>query len=164
MHGGDSAQKNSNCPHRQRPCRLGSSRRRPVDDEHRHRRCIQSTIDQVAASPFALAGSELVRVTVNNDEDAAAAVPHIVEGLEKRAASARADHRRFSLQRPHPAQEIPRSCARPRQKPQQSRQRFKRPQRRLELRCHGRMRSRESQASPHWRQLGIARSVAADAA
>ena len=42
---------------------------------------IQGTIDQVAA--LALAGSELVRVTVNN-EDAAAAVPHIVEGLEKR--------------------------------------------------------------------------------
>ena len=42
---------------------------------------VESTIDQVAA--LALAGSELVRVTVNN-EDAAAAVPHIVEGLEKR--------------------------------------------------------------------------------
>src|SRR6202021_2309650 len=42
---------------------------------------IQGTIEQVAA--LALAGSELVRVTVNN-EDAAAAVPHIVEGLEKR--------------------------------------------------------------------------------
>src|SRR5271156_4867684 len=42
---------------------------------------IQGTIDQVAA--LALAGSELVRVTVNN-EDAAAAVPHIVEGLDKR--------------------------------------------------------------------------------
>ena len=42
---------------------------------------IESTIAQVAA--LALAGSELVRVTVNN-EDAAAAVPHIVEGLEKR--------------------------------------------------------------------------------
>src|SRR5580658_1410959 len=42
---------------------------------------IQGTIDQVAA--LALAGSELVRVTVNN-EDAAAAVPYIVEGLEKR--------------------------------------------------------------------------------
>src|SRR5580698_1384982 len=42
---------------------------------------VQGTIDQVAA--LALAGSELVRVTVNN-EDAAAAVPHIVEGLEKR--------------------------------------------------------------------------------
>src|SRR5208337_5366588 len=42
---------------------------------------IAGTIEQVAA--LALAGSELVRVTVNN-EDAAAAVPHIVEGLDKR--------------------------------------------------------------------------------
>src|SRR5580700_6207060 len=42
---------------------------------------VQSTIEQVAA--LALAGSEIVRVTVNN-EAAAAAVPHIVEGLEKR--------------------------------------------------------------------------------
>src|ERR1700734_3961292 len=42
---------------------------------------VPGTIEQVAA--LALAGSELVRVTVNN-EDAAAAVPHIVEGLEKR--------------------------------------------------------------------------------
>src|SRR5271170_8195336 len=39
---------------------------------------VQSTIDQVQA--LALAGSEIVRVTVNND-DAAAAVPFIVEGL-----------------------------------------------------------------------------------
>ena len=38
-----------------------------------------STVEQVAA--LARAGSELVRVTVNN-EDAAAAVPHIVEKLE----------------------------------------------------------------------------------
>ena len=42
---------------------------------------IASTIDQVEA--LALAGSEIVRVTVNN-EAAAAAVPHIVEGLDKR--------------------------------------------------------------------------------
>jgi (E)-4-hydroxy-3-methylbut-2-enyl-diphosphate synthase len=42
---------------------------------------VASTIDQVQA--LALAGSELVRVTVNND-DAAAAVPFIVEGLAKR--------------------------------------------------------------------------------
>ena len=42
---------------------------------------IAGTMEQVAA--LALAGSEIVRVTVNN-EDAAAAVPHIVEGLEKR--------------------------------------------------------------------------------
>jgi (E)-4-hydroxy-3-methylbut-2-enyl-diphosphate synthase len=40
-----------------------------------------STIDQVEA--LALAGSEIVRVTVNNEE-AAAAVPAIVEGLDKR--------------------------------------------------------------------------------
>ena len=42
---------------------------------------VQSTVDQVQA--LALAGSEIVRVTVNND-DAAAAVPHIVEGLARR--------------------------------------------------------------------------------
>src|SRR5438105_4740261 len=41
---------------------------------------IGGTIKQVAA--LARAGSELVRVTVNNDA-AAQAVPHIVEGLEK---------------------------------------------------------------------------------
>ncbi|MGO9316576.1 MAG: flavodoxin-dependent (E)-4-hydroxy-3-methylbut-2-enyl-diphosphate synthase [Terracidiphilus sp.] len=42
---------------------------------------VASTIEQVAA--LALAGSEIVRVTVNNEE-AAAAVPLIVEGLDKR--------------------------------------------------------------------------------
>jgi (E)-4-hydroxy-3-methylbut-2-enyl-diphosphate synthase len=42
---------------------------------------VAGTIEQVAA--LALAGSEIVRVTVNNDE-AAAAVPQIVEGLDKR--------------------------------------------------------------------------------
>src|SRR3974377_2363945 len=42
---------------------------------------VAGTIEQVAA--LAMAGSEIVRVTVNN-EDAAAAVPSIVEGLEKR--------------------------------------------------------------------------------
>jgi len=42
---------------------------------------VAGTIEQVAA--LAAAGSEIVRVTVNNEE-AAVAVPHIVEGLEKR--------------------------------------------------------------------------------
>ena len=42
---------------------------------------VAATVEQVAA--LALAGSELVRVTVNN-EDAAAAVPAIIEGLDKR--------------------------------------------------------------------------------
>src|SRR5438094_7046698 len=41
---------------------------------------VASTVEQVAA--LARAGSELVRVTVNNDE-AAAAIPHIVEQLDK---------------------------------------------------------------------------------
>ena len=41
----------------------------------------QGTIAQVAA--LARAGSELVRITVDRDE-AAAAVPHIREGLDKR--------------------------------------------------------------------------------
>jgi (E)-4-hydroxy-3-methylbut-2-enyl-diphosphate synthase len=42
---------------------------------------VDGTIEQVAA--LAMAGSEIVRVTVNNEE-AAAAVPAIVEGLDKR--------------------------------------------------------------------------------
>jgi (E)-4-hydroxy-3-methylbut-2-enyl-diphosphate synthase len=41
---------------------------------------VAATVGQVAA--LARAGSELVRVTVNNEE-AAAAVPHIVEGLDR---------------------------------------------------------------------------------
>jgi (E)-4-hydroxy-3-methylbut-2-enyl-diphosphate synthase len=45
---------------------------------------VASTIAQVAA--LVQAGSELVRLTVNNDE-AAAAVPQIVEGLDKRGIS-----------------------------------------------------------------------------
>ncbi len=46
---------------------------------------VPSTVQQVAA--LARAGSELVRVTVNNDE-AAAAVPRIVEELDKHRACA----------------------------------------------------------------------------
>jgi (E)-4-hydroxy-3-methylbut-2-enyl-diphosphate synthase len=42
---------------------------------------VSGTIEQVAA--LAMSGSEIVRVTVNNEE-AAAAVPAIVEGLDKR--------------------------------------------------------------------------------
>ena len=45
---------------------------------------VPATVRQVAA--LARAGSELVRVTVNNDE-AAAAVPHIAEGLDRLGVS-----------------------------------------------------------------------------
>ncbi len=65
---------------------------------------IDGTIRQVAA--LARAGSELVRVTVNNDA-AAAAVPHIVDGLDRLGIPV-PDHRRLPLQRPHPAEEISR--------------------------------------------------------
>jgi (E)-4-hydroxy-3-methylbut-2-enyl-diphosphate synthase len=42
---------------------------------------VESTVQQIAA--LARAGSEMVRITVNN-EDAAAAVPYIVEGIQKK--------------------------------------------------------------------------------
>src|ERR1700751_4463802 len=42
---------------------------------------VESTVQQVAA--LARAGSEMVRITVNND-DAAKAVPYIVEGIHKK--------------------------------------------------------------------------------
>src|SRR6202162_5621612 len=45
---------------------------------------VESTVQQVAA--LARAGSEMVRITVNND-DAAKAVPHIVEALAKKGWS-----------------------------------------------------------------------------
>ena len=47
---------------------------------------VESTVQQIAA--LARAGSEMVRVTVNND-DAAKAVPYIVEGLRRRAGRRR---------------------------------------------------------------------------
>ena len=80
---------------------------------------IASTVQQVAA--LARAGSELVRVTVNNDE-AAAAVPHIVEAT-RQARHARAHHRRLPLQRTRSADEVSRVRARSGQVPHQSRQR-----------------------------------------
>ena len=47
---------------------------------------VESTVQQVAA--LARAGSELVRVTVNND-DAAKAVPYIVEGIRAKGLGRR---------------------------------------------------------------------------
>src|SRR5215467_1132580 len=42
---------------------------------------VESSVQQIAA--LARAGSEIVRITVNNDE-AAQAVPHIIEGIKSR--------------------------------------------------------------------------------
>jgi (E)-4-hydroxy-3-methylbut-2-enyl-diphosphate synthase len=65
--------------------RVGGSApdRRPVDDEYRYRRH-RGHVQQV--KDLARAGSELVRVTVNTAE-AAAAVPHIRERLDKQGIS-----------------------------------------------------------------------------
>ena len=65
---------------------------------------IEGTVAQVKA--LARAGSELVRVTVNNDE-AAAAVPHIRERLDAQGIATPAG-RRLSLQRPQAAEGPPR--------------------------------------------------------
>ena len=62
---------------------------------------VASTTKQVAE--LWRAGSELVRVTVNNPESAAA-VPRIVERLAMMGVE-RADHRRLPLQRPPAADE-----------------------------------------------------------
>ena len=61
---------------------------------------IDGTVAQVKA--LARAGSELVRITVNNDESAAA-VPHIRERLDAHGHQ-HAPGGRFSLQRPQTAQ------------------------------------------------------------
>src|SRR5689334_12576412 len=45
---------------------------------------VESTVQQIAA--LARAGSEMVRVTVNNDE-AAKAIPYIIEGIAKKGWS-----------------------------------------------------------------------------
>ena len=67
---------------------------------------VAGTVNQVMA--LARAGSELVRVTVNT-EQAAAAVPKIVDTLDKFGVRV-PDHRRLPLQRPHPAEEVSRSA------------------------------------------------------
>jgi (E)-4-hydroxy-3-methylbut-2-enyl-diphosphate synthase len=66
-------------PCRQRGRRIVPSHRRAVDD-HTDTADVTGTVRQVAE--LARAGSELVRATVNNEE-AARAVPQIVEGLDR---------------------------------------------------------------------------------
>ena len=118
---------------------------------------IAGTIEQVAA--LAMAGSEMVRVTVNN-EDAAAAVPHIVEGLDKRGIRVPIvgdfHYNGHILLKKYPA--TARALAKYRINPGNASIGKKRQR---QLPHHGRVRGRESEARPHRRQLGLARSVAA---
>ena len=120
---------------------------------------VAGTIEQVAA--LALAGSEIVRVTVNN-EDAAAAVPHIVEGLDKRGIRVPIvgdfHYNGHLLLKKYPA-----TAQGAGEVPDQSRQRVDGPEERRQLQDDGGVRGRESQAGADRRELGIAGSVAADA-
>ena len=81
---------------------------------------VEGTIQQVAA--LAKAGSELVRITVNNDA-AAAAVPAIVDGLGP-AGNHGSDCRRFPLQRAPFIEEVSGVCAGLGEVPDQSGKRF----------------------------------------
>ena len=80
---------------------------------------IEGTVAQVKA--LARAGSELVRITVNNDE-AAAAVPHIRERLDA-AGHRDAAGRRLSFQRPQAPEDPSRLRPSAREAAHQSRQR-----------------------------------------
>ena len=120
---------------------------------------VEGTVQQVAA--LAAAGSELVRVTVNND-DAAKAVPHIVEGLAKLGIHVPMigdfHYNGHLLLKKYP--ECAQALAKYRINPGNV---FDRAQERRQLPHHDRVRRREPQAGPHRSELGLARSGAADA-
>ena len=121
---------------------------------------VDGTIAQVAA--LSRAGSEMVRITVDRDE-AAAAVPHIRD----RPAQARHHHapdRRLPLYRPQAARRLSGLRRGARQVPHQSRQCRLQEQARHAIRRHHRDRQQEQQGGPHRRQLGLARSGTADQA
>ena len=121
---------------------------------------VEATARQVAA--LWRAGSELVRITVDRDE-AAAAVPHIRDALLKRGV-ARAADRRLPLHRPQAARRSSGLRRSARQISHQSRQCRVQEQARPAIRQDRRDRDQERQAGAHRRQLGFARPGASDLA
>ena len=113
----------------------------------------------IQVAQLAHAGSELVRITVNNDEAAAGGARHPRQA--RRARRRRPAHRRLPLQRPPAAHEVPRGGGGARQVPHQPRQRRHEAARRA-VRADHRGRDRERGAGPHRRELGLARPAAAD--
>ena len=103
---------------------------------------------------LAEAGSEMVRVTVNLPE-AAAAVPEIKQRMLD-AGRHGAAHRRLPLQRPPAAHPLSRVRRGARQVPHQPRQRRHRPTARRAVRHHLRGRARQRQAGAHRRQRRLA--------
>ena len=118
---------------------------------------VEGTARQVAA--LARAGSELVRITVDRDE-AAAAVPHIKERLLQ-IGVARAAGRRLPLHRPQAARRSSGLRRGARQVPHQSRQCRLQGQEGPAVRRHRRDGDPLRQAGAHRRQLGLARPGAA---
>ena len=121
---------------------------------------IDATVAQVAA--LHRAGSELVRITVDRDESAAA-VPKIRERLDA-ARHRRAADRRFPLYRPQAAGRSSGLRRGAGEIPHQSGQCRLQGQEGQAVRRHHRARHRIRQAGAHRRQLGFARSGTADAA
>jgi (E)-4-hydroxy-3-methylbut-2-enyl-diphosphate synthase len=121
---------------------------------------VEATARQV--QQLAAAGSELVRITVNTAE-AAAAVPLIAERLQQLRCSVPLD-RRFSFQRPQAAAGAPGLRRGAGQVPHQSGQRRARQQTRSAVRRDDRDRLPQQQAGAHRRQLGQPRPGPAAAA
>ncbi len=120
---------------------------------------VASTVNQVMA--LARAGSELVRVTVNT-EQAAAAVPRIVDTLDKFGVRVPIigdfHYNGHILLKKYP--ECARALAKYRINPGNVEHR---PQDRRQFPHHDRSGHREPQAGAHRRELGVARCGAADA-
>ncbi len=138
----------------------------PVGSEHPV--VVQSMTNTDTADPdataiqvaqLAHAGSELVRITVNNDA-AAQAVPEIRAKLD-RARRGRPARRRLPLQRPPAAHEVSR-CGRALAKYRINPGNVGTQAPRRELRHDHRGRDREREAGAHRRELGLARPAAAD--
>ena len=121
---------------------------------------VEGTARQVAA--LARAGSELVRITVDRDE-AAAAVPHIKERLGKMGVNV-PHRRRFPLHRPQASGRSSGLRRGARQIPHQSRQCRLQEQARPAVLPDRRDGDQIRQAGAHRRQLGLARPGAADPA
>ena len=121
---------------------------------------VEGTARQVAA--LARAGSEIVRITVDRDE-AAAAVPHIKERLLGMGVAG-ADRRRLPLYRSQAARRPSRLRGGARQVSHQSGQCRLQGEEGPAVRRHRRDRDQARQAGAHRRQLGLARSGAAHAA
>ncbi len=120
---------------------------------------IEGTAQQVKS--LARAGSELVRVTVNTAEAAAAVAP--IRDRLAQLGRERADHRRLPLQRAQAAARIPGVRRSAREVSHQSRQRRSRQQARSAVRGDDRDRVPLQQARAHRRELGQPRSGSADA-